>query len=104
MRYLEALPWANSIARQVLERRMPPWLPDDGAGDFAHARTLDERETDLLGGLGDRPGARRAGARGRARRSGREDGLAHVPAHACRAGADRSNGVRGGRLSAARPR
>lgn len=48
MRYLEALPWANSIARQVLERRMPPWLPDDGAGDFAHARSLDERETDML--------------------------------------------------------
>ena len=48
MRYLDALPWANSIARQVLERRMPPWLPDDGAGAFAHARTLDERETDML--------------------------------------------------------
>ena len=48
MRYLEALPWANSIARQVLERRMPPWLPDDGTGEFAHGRTLDERETDLL--------------------------------------------------------
>lgn len=48
MRYADALPWANSIARQVLERRMPPWLPDDGVGDFAHARTLDERETNLL--------------------------------------------------------
>lgn len=48
MRYADALPWANSIARQVLERRMPPWLPEDGAGDLAHARTLDERETDLL--------------------------------------------------------
>ncbi len=48
MRYGDALPWANSIARQVLERRMPPWLPDDGAGEFAHARTLDERETDRL--------------------------------------------------------
>ena len=48
MRYLEALPWANSIAREVLERRMPPWLPDDGTGRFAHARTLDERETDML--------------------------------------------------------
>lgn len=48
MRYLEALPWANSIARQVLERKMPPWLPDDGTGVFAHARSLDERETDLL--------------------------------------------------------
>ena len=48
MRYLDALPWANSIARQVLERRMPPWLPDDGTGRFAHSRTLDERETDML--------------------------------------------------------
>lgn len=48
MRYADALPWANSIARQVLERRMPPWLPDDGVGDFAHSRTLDERETNLL--------------------------------------------------------
>ena len=48
MRYLDALPWANSIARQVLQRQMPPWLPDDGTGDFAHARTLDDRETDML--------------------------------------------------------
>ncbi len=48
MRHADALPWANSIARQVLERRMPPWLPDDGFGEFAHARTLDERETNLL--------------------------------------------------------
>ena len=48
MRYLDALPWANSIARQVLERKMPPWLPDDGTGLFAHSRTLDERETDML--------------------------------------------------------
>ena len=48
MRYADALPWANSVARQVLERRMPPWLPEDGTGEFAHARTLDERETDML--------------------------------------------------------
>ena len=48
MRYLDALPWANSIARQVLQRQMPPWLPDDGTGVFAHARTLDDRETDML--------------------------------------------------------
>ncbi len=48
MRYAEAIPWANSIARQVLERRMPPWLPEDGIGAFAHARTLDERETNML--------------------------------------------------------
>ncbi len=48
MRYADAIPWANSIARQVLERRMPPWLPDDGIGDFAHARTLDEQETNML--------------------------------------------------------
>ncbi len=48
MRYAEAVSWANAIARQVLHRRMPPWLPDDGVGDLAHARTLDDRETDLL--------------------------------------------------------
>ena len=48
MRYLDALPWANSIARQVLQRQMPPWLPDDGTGEFAHARTLDDRDTDML--------------------------------------------------------
>lgn len=48
MRYADAIPWANSIARQVLERRMPPWLPDDGVGSFALARTLDERETNML--------------------------------------------------------
>ena len=48
MRYAEALPWANSIARQVLQRRMPPWLPEDGIGSLEHARTLDERETNLL--------------------------------------------------------
>ncbi len=48
MRYADAIPWANSIARQVLEGRMPPWLPEDGVGAFAHARTLDERETNML--------------------------------------------------------
>ncbi len=48
MRYTEVLPWANAIARQVLTRQMPPWLPEDGVGDLAHARTLDERETNLL--------------------------------------------------------
>ncbi len=48
MRYAEAVSWANSIARQVLHRRMPPWLPDDGVGRLAHGRTLDDRETDML--------------------------------------------------------
>ncbi len=48
MRYAEAVSWSNSIARQVLHRRMPPWLPEDGIGAFAHARTLDDRETDML--------------------------------------------------------
>ncbi len=48
MRYAEAVSWAGAIARQTLHRRMPPWLPEDGVGDLAHARTLDDRETDML--------------------------------------------------------
>lgn len=81
MRYADALPWANSIAREVLERRMPPWLPEDGAGTLAHARTLDERETDLLvdWAIGLAPEGRPpgdAGERGTGRRAGGAGGEA----------------------------
>ena len=46
--YREATPWAKGIQMQLLERRMPPWLPEDGIGDFLRARTLTAREIDTI--------------------------------------------------------
>ncbi len=48
LEYQEAAPWANGIKMQLLERRMPPWLPEDGIGDFLHTRTLTAREIDII--------------------------------------------------------
>ena len=85
MRYADALPWANSIAREILERRMPPWLPEDGAGALAHARTLDERETDLLvdWAIGLAPEGRPPGDAGE---RGSEEGADEAAGRAVRAG------------------
>lgn len=84
MRYADALPWANSIARQVLERRMPPWLPDDGVGDFAHSRALDERETNLLvdWAIGLAPEGRPPEGTGGEEADGEESPVAELPAGA----------------------
>jgi hypothetical protein len=46
--YGEAVPWANAIKLQVLERKMPPFLPGDEGGPFRNARSLDAREIDVL--------------------------------------------------------
>jgi hypothetical protein len=48
LRYEEAAPWVNAIKLAVLERRMPPWLPEEGIGSWRGARSLDARELDLL--------------------------------------------------------
>ena len=48
LRYEEALPWANAVKLMVLERRMPPFLPDEDAGSWRGARGLTAREVDVL--------------------------------------------------------
>lgn len=44
MTYQETRPWAKSIREQVLLRKMPPWKPVAGCGDFRDARMLSEEE------------------------------------------------------------
>jgi hypothetical protein len=46
--YADARRWANSIKREVLERRMPPWQPAKGFGDFTNDRSLTSQELELL--------------------------------------------------------
>jgi mono/diheme cytochrome c family protein len=46
--YSEAVPWANAVKMQVLGDQMPPWLPADGVGAFAHTRSLTAAEIDVL--------------------------------------------------------
>ena len=46
--YQQAFPWASSIKTEVLEGRMPPWLPEEGYGEFRNARTLTAEEIDTL--------------------------------------------------------
>ena len=36
--YEDAYPWAQSIREEVLGMRMPPWLAEDGFGDFKNVR------------------------------------------------------------------
>ncbi len=48
LRYEEAAPWANAIKLMLLERRMPPWLPEEGVGSWRGARGLKAQELDLL--------------------------------------------------------
>lgn len=48
LRYEEAAPWVNAIKLMVLERRMPPWLPEEGVGSWRGARGLSAQELDLL--------------------------------------------------------
>jgi uncharacterized protein (TIGR03437 family) len=44
MTYKETRPWAQSIREQVILRKMPPWKPAPGCGDFKDARGLSEQE------------------------------------------------------------
>ena len=48
LRYEEALPWANAVKLTVLERRMPPFLPEEDVGSWRGARGLTAREVDVL--------------------------------------------------------
>jgi hypothetical protein len=46
--YADARRWGPSIKRAVLDRRMPPWQPARGFGDFANDRSLTLYELELL--------------------------------------------------------
>lgn len=46
--YDEARPWARSMAEEVLERRMPPWNPVKGFGEFRHEAGLNQEEIGLI--------------------------------------------------------
>lgn len=60
--YEETRPWAKAIARQVAERRMPPWhAAPELAGVFANERTLTDEEVATLVSWA-RTGARRGPA------------------------------------------
>jgi hypothetical protein len=46
--YDDARPWARAIAEEVLERRMPPWNPVKGFGEFKHEAGLNQEEIGLI--------------------------------------------------------
>ena len=46
--YEEARPWAKAIKEEILEKRMPPWLPVKGYGEFRNAPALTQHEIDLI--------------------------------------------------------
>lgn len=46
--YGEARPWAKAVRDEVLERRMPPWGPVKGFGDFRNDASLSEPEIALI--------------------------------------------------------
>jgi hypothetical protein len=46
--YEEARPWAKAIRDEVLNRRMPPWDPVKGVGQFRDDPSLSQPEMDLL--------------------------------------------------------
>ncbi|QQS46957.1 MAG: c-type cytochrome [Acidobacteriota bacterium] len=48
MTWQETRPWAKSIREQVLMRKMPPWKPVAGCGDFRDARVLSEEEIQTI--------------------------------------------------------
>ncbi|HJQ38438.1 MAG TPA: peroxiredoxin, partial [Thermoanaerobaculia bacterium] len=48
MTYREAAAMAPQIKLMTHLRKMPPWKPAEGVGDFAGARRLSQREIDLL--------------------------------------------------------
>lgn len=48
MTYKEARPWAQAIREQVILRKMPPWKPQPGCGDFKDARGLSNEEIQTL--------------------------------------------------------
>ncbi len=48
MTYKEARPWAASIREQVIIKKMPPWKPVAGCGDFRDARGLSQEEINTI--------------------------------------------------------
>ena len=46
--YDDARPWAKAVRDEVLARRMPPWGPVKGFGDFRNDASLSEPEIELL--------------------------------------------------------
>jgi hypothetical protein len=46
--YELARPWAKAIRNQVLERRMPPWAPVKGFGDFRNDPSLTPLEIEMI--------------------------------------------------------
>jgi len=46
--YDEARPWAKAIKEELLEKRMPPWHPVKGYGEFRNAPALSQRDIDLI--------------------------------------------------------
>lgn len=46
--YAEARPWAQAIKFMTAARKMPPWKPVAGCGDFADQRRLTDQEIDII--------------------------------------------------------
>ena len=46
--YRDIRPWGAAVRREVLERRMPPWQPEEGLASLVGARLLSAREMDVL--------------------------------------------------------
>src|SRR5262245_62013742 len=46
--FAEVRPWARSIKRQVLIKRMPPWFADPNHGDFINAKRLSDSEMETI--------------------------------------------------------
>jgi uncharacterized protein (TIGR03437 family) len=67
MSYQETRPWAKAIREAVIVRRMPPWKPMPGCGDFRDVRSLTQDEINTIvawvdagapeGSTGDMPAA-----------------------------------------------
>ena len=46
--YAETKPWASSIAKDALSRKMPPWFADPRFGHFANDPSLRQKEIETL--------------------------------------------------------
>lgn len=48
MEYQQARPWAKAIREAVLIRKMPPWKPMPGCGEFRDARALSQEDINTI--------------------------------------------------------
>ncbi len=48
MTYQETRPWARAIREAVIVRKMPPWKPMPGCGEFRDARALSQEEINTI--------------------------------------------------------